>query len=77
MTDECFFLKKYQTHHIFYISCFLCVFFFLTMFLRYISVDKGGPDLLILTSLHSLLFDEAPCNCVTQILLFAVSYLFV
>lgn len=39
------------------------------MFLRYIRVDKGGPDLLILTSLHSLLFDETPCNCVTHIII--------
>ena len=71
-----FFFKNIR-HIIFSIYPVFCVFFFLTMFLRYIRVDKGGPDLLILTSLHSLLFDEAPCNCVTQILLFAVSYLFV
>lgn len=40
------------------------------MFWGYIHVDKGGPDLLILTSLHCLLFEWSPLQlCNTAIII--------
>lgn len=63
-----FFFLISDTSYLLYIL--FSVFFFLTMFLGSIRVDKGGPDLLILTSLHCLLFEWRPLQlCNTAIII--------